>query len=130
MVGLGNMGGRIARRIRDGGLPVVGFDVDRDQAGRSGVETATSVEELFGAADVVFFSLPDSRVVEQVVFGEGGALAACREGQIVVDLSTAAPSSSSGASRSSTRASRAVRRPPSKGRSRSWRAAPRRRSRR
>ena len=94
MVGLGNMGGRIARRIRDGGRPVVGFDVDADQAGRAGVETVATVEALFGAVDVVFFSLPDSRVIERVVFGEGGALAACREGQIVVDLSTAAPSSS------------------------------------
>ncbi len=41
----------------------------------------------------MFFSLPDSRVIESVVFAEGGALAACRDGQIVVDLSTAAPSS-------------------------------------
>jgi 3-hydroxyisobutyrate dehydrogenase len=93
MVGLGNMGGRIARRIRDGGLAIVGYDVDADQAGRAGVETVPSVETLFGAADVVFFSLPDSRVIESVVFAEGGALAACRDGQIVVDLSTAAPSS-------------------------------------
>jgi len=93
MVGLGNMGGRIARRIRDGGLAIVGHDVDADQAGRSGVETVPSVAALFGAADVVFLSLPDSHVIESVVFAEGGALAACRDGQIVVDLSTAAPSS-------------------------------------
>ena len=93
MVGLGNMGGRIARRIRDGGLAIVGHDVDADQAGRSGVETVPSVAALFGAADVVFFSLPDSRVIESVVFADGGALASCRAGQIVVDLSTAAPSS-------------------------------------
>lgn len=93
MVGLGNMGGRIARRIRDGGLPVAGFDVDPDQAGSSGVESLPSIEALCDAADVVFFSLPDSRVIEQVVFGDGGVLAVGRDGQIVVDLSTAAPSS-------------------------------------
>jgi 3-hydroxyisobutyrate dehydrogenase len=94
MIGLGNMGGRIARRARDGGRAIVGFDVSEEQAARSGLDTVASVEALCEVADVVFFSLPDSNVIEQVVFGEAGALVAAREGQIVVDLSTAAPSSS------------------------------------
>jgi 3-hydroxyisobutyrate dehydrogenase len=38
-------------------------------------------------------SLPDSKVVESVVEGAGGILEHCRDGQIVVDLSTAAASS-------------------------------------
>ena len=94
MVGLGNMGGRIARRIRGGHGAIVGFDVSEEQAAASSVDTVPSVEALFAAADVAFFSLPDSSVIERVVFDEGGALASCREGQIVVDLSTAAPASS------------------------------------
>ena len=93
MIGLGNMGGRIARRIHGAGLEVTGYDVDPGQAGRSGVPTAGSVAELARAADVVFLSLPDSRVVEAVVYGEDGLLAASEQGQIVVDLSTSAPSS-------------------------------------
>jgi 3-hydroxyisobutyrate dehydrogenase len=93
IVGLGNMGGRIARRIRDAGLPIAGFDVNREQAEGSGVTVAASVAELVADIDVVLFSLPDSRVVEAVVYGDGGVLASCRDGQIVVDLSTAAPSS-------------------------------------
>jgi 3-hydroxyisobutyrate dehydrogenase-like beta-hydroxyacid dehydrogenase len=43
---------------------------------------------------VVFLSLPDSTAVEQVVLGEGGLLENARARQVVVDLSTAAPSSS------------------------------------
>jgi 3-hydroxyisobutyrate dehydrogenase len=93
MIGLGNMGGRIARRIRDGKIAVVGFDVNAEQAERSGVPVARSIGELVGGVDVVFLSLPDSRVIEAVVYGEDGLLQACREGQIVVDLSTAAPQS-------------------------------------
>jgi 3-hydroxyisobutyrate dehydrogenase len=93
MIGLGNMGGRIARRIHGAGLAVTGYDVDPGQAGRSGVPTAGSLAELVGEARVVFLSLPDSRVVESVVYGEDGLLAACGQGQIVVDLSTSAPSS-------------------------------------
>src|SRR5581483_6612286 len=93
MVGLGNMGGRIARRIHGAGLAVSGYDVDDAQAGRSGVPTAGSLAELVGGARIVFLSLPDSRVVEAVVYGEDGLLASCEQGQIVVDLSTSAPSS-------------------------------------
>ena len=94
MVGLGNMGGRIARRIRDAALPIVGFDADREQAAQAEVPTVDSLAELAEQSDVVLFSLPDRAVIETVVYGEGGALASCRAGQIVVDLSTAAPASS------------------------------------
>jgi 3-hydroxyisobutyrate dehydrogenase-like beta-hydroxyacid dehydrogenase len=38
-------------------------------------------------------SLPDSRVVESVVLGRDGVLEHCREGQIVVDVSTSSPAS-------------------------------------
>jgi 3-hydroxyisobutyrate dehydrogenase len=94
MVGLGNMGGRIARRIRAAGMPVRGFDVSSEQAERSGIPLAASPGELVDEVDVVLLSLPDSTIVESVVYDDGGILASCRSGQIVVDLSTAAPSSS------------------------------------
>jgi 3-hydroxyisobutyrate dehydrogenase len=93
MIGLGNMGGRIARRIRDAGKTVRGYDRDRKQVDASGIEAAASIAELTSAADVVFLSLPDSTVVETVVLGEGGMLESVHEGHVVVDLSTAAPSS-------------------------------------
>lgn len=93
MIGLGNMGGRIARRIRDAGKTVRGYDRSSEQAAASGIESAGSIAELVGGVDVVFLSLPDSTVVENVVFGDGGLLEGAHEGQVVVDLSTAAPSS-------------------------------------
>lgn len=94
MIGLGNMGGRIARRIRDGGLPIRGFDVSEGQAAAAGIETEASIAALAAAVDVVFLSLPDSSVIESVAFGDGGLVSSLRAGQVVVDLSTAAPSSS------------------------------------
>jgi 3-hydroxyisobutyrate dehydrogenase len=93
MVGLGNMGGRIARRIRDADLPVVGFDVSVEQAAHAGVPVVASLAELVEQVDVVLFSLPDSTVVEAVVYGDDGVLAATPAGRVVVDLSTAAPTS-------------------------------------
>jgi 3-hydroxyisobutyrate dehydrogenase len=92
-VGLGNMGGRIARRLLDGGESVLGYDADPARAAQVGVEPADSLVAIAGAADVVLLSLPDSPVIERVVGGDGGLEAHARPGQVIVDLSTAAPSS-------------------------------------
>ncbi|MEV5412697.1 NAD(P)-dependent oxidoreductase [Thermopolyspora sp. NPDC052614] len=92
-IGLGNMGGRITRRIVDGGHPVLGFDLDASRAAAVGATPAASIAEVVEGSDVVLLSLPDSKAVEAVVLGDGGVLAASRTGQVVVDLSTAAPSS-------------------------------------
>ena len=90
VVGLGNMGGRIARRIVDGGERVVGYDADSARPAAAGAEAAGSLAELAAATDVVLLSLPDSTVIEAVMADLEGEL---HEGQVVVDLSTAAPSS-------------------------------------
>jgi 3-hydroxyisobutyrate dehydrogenase-like beta-hydroxyacid dehydrogenase len=90
VVGLGNMGGRIARRIVDGGERVVGYDADPARPAAAGAEGARSLAELAAATEVLLLSLPDSTVIEAVMADLEGEL---REGQIVVDLSTAAPSS-------------------------------------
>jgi 3-hydroxyisobutyrate dehydrogenase len=92
-IGLGNMGGRIARRISAAGWSGSGFDVDPTLAADAGLVAAGSISSLAPAADAIFFSLPDSSVVERVVYGEDGVLDVCREGQVVVDLSTADPAS-------------------------------------
>jgi 3-hydroxyisobutyrate dehydrogenase len=87
------MGGRMTRRLVDAGHPVLGHDLDPDAAARCGATAAASVAEVVGGSDVVLLSLPDSRVVEPVVRGPGGVLDSCRPGQLVLDLSTAAPES-------------------------------------
>ena len=91
-IGLGNMGGRMTRRVVDGGEPVLGFDMNRDAVTAAGATPADSGVDVVAQSDVVFLSLPDSKVVERVVLDEA-FLGALRPGQIVVDLSTAAPSS-------------------------------------
>ena len=90
IIGLGNMGGRIARRLLDGGEELIGHDVDPGRAAQVGVDAAPSPGAVARAADVVLLSLPDSPVVEAVV---GDLEDHLRAGQVVVDLSTAAPSS-------------------------------------
>jgi 3-hydroxyisobutyrate dehydrogenase-like beta-hydroxyacid dehydrogenase len=93
IVGVGNMGSRIGRRILAAGHALAGFDVSAERLRESGVPAAASLADLVRDADVVLLSLPDSRAIEAVVLGEDGVLAGCRAGQVVVDLSTAAPAS-------------------------------------
>jgi 3-hydroxyisobutyrate dehydrogenase len=90
VVGLGNMGGRIARRLVDGGVDVVGFDLDPARAADAGARAAGSVAEVASAADVVLLSLPDSPAIATVIDAIEGDL---RDTQVVVDLSTASPAS-------------------------------------
>jgi 3-hydroxyisobutyrate dehydrogenase len=90
VVGLGNMGGRMARRLVDGGEAVTGYDVDASRAAAVGAQPVASLAELAAASDVILLSLPDSRVIEAVIDDLEAHL---RDGQVVVDLSTAAPDS-------------------------------------
>jgi 3-hydroxyisobutyrate dehydrogenase len=94
VIGLGNMGGRIARRLVAAGHAVIGFDLEASRVGAAGARGANDIASLAADAELVLMSLPDSSVIEAVVLGDGGVLAHCRAGQVVVDLSTAAPSSS------------------------------------
>jgi 3-hydroxyisobutyrate dehydrogenase len=89
-VGLGNMGGRITRRIVAGGHPVLGHDLDPARAATAGATAASSPADVVDGSDVILLSLPDSRAVESVVHDVLGSV---RSGQVVIDLSTAAPSS-------------------------------------
>jgi 3-hydroxyisobutyrate dehydrogenase len=92
-VGLGNMGGRMTRRLVDAGIEVVGYDPRPGAAEAAGAASAASPAEVAGRARVVLMSLPDSHVVEPVVRGPDGLLAAARPGDTIVDLSTASPAS-------------------------------------
>ncbi|MEV6634789.1 NAD(P)-dependent oxidoreductase [Actinoplanes sp. NPDC051470] len=91
--GLGNMGGRMATCVVKAGQDVLGYDVRPENVIAAGATAAASIAEVTEGSDILLLSLPDSTVVEAVVLGDDGVLAHAREGQIVVDLSTAAPDS-------------------------------------
>ncbi|HEX9039743.1 MAG TPA: NAD(P)-dependent oxidoreductase [Trebonia sp.] len=95
-VGLGNMGGRMTRRLVAAGVRVTGYDVRPGQAESAGAIAAEWLGEVCDGTEAVLLSLPDSRAVESVVLGDrpaaDGLLAFARPGQVLIDLSTSAPS--------------------------------------
>ena len=90
-IGLGVMGGPIARNLLKAGHAVTGFDTDRKRLEpfiAAGGRAAGSAAEAGRAGEVVFLSLPTGDVVRQVVTGAGGLATAVQSGTVIVDLST------------------------------------------
>jgi 3-hydroxyisobutyrate dehydrogenase len=93
MVGVGNMGGRMTRRMVEAGHEVLAVDADPARVPATGARPAASLADLAARCDVIMMSLPDSSVIESVVRGPGGLLEHALAGQVIVDLSTADPKS-------------------------------------
>lgn len=93
-IGLGIMGGAMARNLLKGGFAVTVHNRSRakvDALVAEGATPASSPREVATAVDVVFLNLPDTPDVVEVVTGPEGILTGARPGLIVVDNSTIAP---------------------------------------
>jgi len=93
-VGLGVMGGPMARNLLAAGHDVVAFSRTRasvDDIAADGATAAGSAREVAGQAGVVILMLPDSPQVREVLDGDDGLLAGAREGTLVIDMSTISP---------------------------------------
>ena len=92
-IGLGRMGGAMARRLVDAGHQVVVYDPSAaatQALSASGAQVAASARAVADAVPIVFLSLPTPQIVMDVVLGAQGI----REGkslEVCVDLSTSGP---------------------------------------
>ena len=96
-VGLGNMGGNMAARFLAAGYTVYGEEQSREDADElvhDGLEWRDTPRQVAEAADVVFTSVPDDRVLELVASGQDGILAGLASEKIWVDMSTVSPAAS------------------------------------
>lgn len=96
-IGVGLMGHGMAKNIVEGGFPltVMGHrnrTPVEDLVGR-GAKEATSAADVARASDIVFLCVTGSPQVEALVRGENGIMAGAHDGLIVVDCSTAQPTS-------------------------------------
>ncbi|MDY3003668.1 MAG: NAD(P)-dependent oxidoreductase [Christensenella hongkongensis] len=91
-IGLGNMGKGICKNIIEAGNKVTVFDANREAMQRfeGKAVLADDVMQVFHASDVIFLSLPNSNIVENIMeqfFAEGV------KGKVIVDTSTSYPMS-------------------------------------
>ncbi len=96
-IGLGNMGGGLARNLIRAGKSVLVFDLNEAATaktlavGTTG-EAATSANEL-ACCDVVFTSLPLPAHIESVMLADDGLLKDMNAGSTYIDVSTIDPQS-------------------------------------
>jgi 3-hydroxyisobutyrate dehydrogenase len=94
VVGLGNMGGGIARNFQKSGVPLAVWDI-RPTAyapfeGTAGVDIVPP-GEMAGACNAIFFVVPATPEIESCLEGDDGVLARAAEGLIVYDFTTSDP---------------------------------------
>jgi 3-hydroxyisobutyrate dehydrogenase-like beta-hydroxyacid dehydrogenase len=93
-VGLGDLGGAIARRMVDCGVSLTVFDPDKDAMDRvtcKGGQGVQSPQAVAAVSDLVMCCLPHPRILKEVVLGENGLIHGLRQGSVVMDLSTSGP---------------------------------------
>ena len=93
-VGLGTIGGTIAKNIRIAGYPLMVHDIRPAALQRlvdEGCQRAESASEVARRCRIIFTSLPGPPEVEQVALGSNGLLQGVHPGSIYVDLSSSSP---------------------------------------
>jgi 3-hydroxyisobutyrate dehydrogenase len=93
-IGLGNMGGPMARNIVKAGYPLTVFDLKKALVAAlvsEGAQAAASPQEVSQSSEVILTSLPSPEASEAVWLGKGGVLEGAKPKSIFVELSTVHP---------------------------------------
>src|SRR5215475_13807005 len=96
ILGMGTMGGPMARRLVETGFTVTGYEHDQTRAGKAkadGVTLASSPARVAEASDMMLSSLPDVATVRRAYEAADGAIAGARAGMTFIDVSTTDPES-------------------------------------
>lgn len=96
-IGLGTMGGPMARNIVKKGNALTVFDVNPKAVAAlvaDGARAAACPREVAAASEVVITMLPDAPDVERVANGADGILAGLKRGSVYIDMSTIDPETS------------------------------------
>jgi 3-hydroxyisobutyrate dehydrogenase len=96
-IGLGNMGGPMARNLLEAGYSLQVFDLVPAacaQAEQAGASVAPTAQQAAQGADIVISMLPASAHVQSLYMGPEGLLKGLAAGTLVVDCSTIAPQTS------------------------------------
>src|SRR5215470_8555155 len=90
-IGLGKMGGRVAKRLVDAGYTVTGYNRTRSKAQwllDAGMQWGDTPRAVAETAGVTFTMVTNTHALQEVVGGHDGILAGLRAGKIYIDMST------------------------------------------
>jgi len=93
-VGLGTMGGRMAKRLLDAGRRVVGYNRTPEKARAlvvAGLTLEKSPRAVAEAVDAVFSMVTDSVALRAIALGPDGVIAGLRAGAVWAEMSTVSP---------------------------------------
>jgi 3-hydroxyisobutyrate dehydrogenase-like beta-hydroxyacid dehydrogenase len=97
MIGIGMMGHGIATNLVKHGYPLVFLDHPGNQPVddllAAGARSVATIGDLAAESDVVLLCVTGTPEVEAILLGNGGLLESMRDGTIIIDHSTAVPSS-------------------------------------
>ncbi|MDD4363564.1 MAG: NAD(P)-dependent oxidoreductase [Atribacterota bacterium] len=89
-IGLGQMGKHIAMNLSKRNEKLIVCDVCTDnfnEFSKKGIQTTTNFFDI-AQVDIIFLSLPNTKIVKEVIFGNKGLLECSIKAKIIVDLST------------------------------------------
>jgi 3-hydroxyisobutyrate dehydrogenase len=92
-IGLGNMGGALARRLQLS-HPLTVFDLSAtavEEMVRCGATAASSLGDLAAQCDVILLCLPTSAHVRSAIFSETGLIGQLRPDTLIIDQTTGDP---------------------------------------
>ena len=93
-VGLGVMGGGVARRLLSAGHEVTGYNRTRSKAEpliADGMRFAETPREAAEQTDVIFSMVTNTQALTAITHGPDGILAGLGPGKVYVDMSTVSP---------------------------------------
>lgn len=91
IVGLGKMGGNIARRLTEKGWHVYGYNStpettkELEQEGLSGVYSLKELAQKLSSPRIVWLMVPAGKAVDEVIFGKNGLSQRLRNGDVIID---------------------------------------------
>lgn len=94
LIGTGVMGRPMALNLLHRGYPLTIVRRHPDKEATliaQGASTAASPQEVTRTSDVLILMLPNTEVVEHVLFADNGVIRGARKGMVVIDMSTISP---------------------------------------
>lgn len=91
------MGRPMALNLMGAGYKVYAYDARPEavkELEEEGAHGCSAIPELAAGADVVICSLPNAKIVAEVMTGADGVFASCRRGAAIIDMSSVSPGSS------------------------------------